>query len=752
MPTPREELMQLRALAAQQAPPQMAPPVAPQQAVSPRQELEQLRVQQAEPPPVLAPFPVEAPPAPTEERRRQAAQFVARQGAPGTRAPVMAQLAGLPTTETMTQAGTTPAEVGATIATGAVAEPVAGLIGLGTLPFADAEKATENIEAVRNALTFIPQTPEGMAKLQRIAEVIEPAAAPIQAAEKGLGEAGFEEFGPIGGAIGETLPTAALEAIPGVAAIRRAGKRTADIQREIPETSKGAAEAIADSKPKTDIGAEVGDIKAGVEPEAKTYEQIASDLKRKNTKRLAEQVMPDEDIIAAAEDLNVDLNPGHYSTNRAFIDVEQSLKSRPGSKLAAIEEKAIRDLGDRADDLIRDIGGETDKSLLDANVRQDITGTIDNLEAKADVAYKAVDDAIPKATIVRPVASRSYLNKVIEELGGDKASLSTAEKKLLSLAEEGKTPTYALLDRVRKDVGNGFRKNKGPFKDDDSGTLKQVYRALSEDQQGVADAFGVGADYAAARKLVQTRKELEDGAKALLGRDLQGSIIQKLQVAGTALTKGDVTKFNKLMASLPETRRAEAAATMLNDLFTAGARRKGAIGQGFMGAVESLNRNKGAKDVLFKQLPKGAAERFDRIGKVATGIFKSKALENTSRTARDVVAAMDDAGMFGRIYGAGRRAARVLPGVRAADIAESMVVGRTPVTTAADEFITSRAFRQAVEKAARTGKAKAADQILRNNKSYNKWLGRIDSTDAALISSIGFIPWVTGQTQPPEEQ
>jgi hypothetical protein len=744
MPTPREELEQLRALAEQQATPQAAQ----QPAATPRQELEQLRAQQAEQPQV----PVAPPPISPEELRQQATQFVIEEGEPGTRAPVLAQLSGLPTTETMQAAGTGPAEAALTIGTGAIAEPVAGVAGLATLPFADTEKATENIEAVREALTFIPRTPEGMQSLQRVAEVIQPIAEPIQTLEKGLGEAGFETAGPVGGAAGETLPTLALEAVPGVAAVRRGVKRAVDIQKEIPETAQSTAEAIADSKPSTDVGAEIGDIKSGVEPEAKNYEQIASDLKRKKTKRLAEQVMPDEDVIAAAKDLNVDLNPSHYSTNRSFIEVEQSLKSRPGSKLAAIEEKAIRDLGDRADELIQDIGGETDKSLLDANVRQDITGTIDNLEAKADVAYKAVDEAIPKDTIVTPIATRSYLNKVINELGGDKTSLTTAEKKLLSLADEGKTPTYALLDRIRKDVGNGFRKNKGPFKDDDSGTLKQVYRALSEDQQGVADAFGVGADYAAARKLVQTRKELEDAAKTLLGRDLQGSIVQKLQVAGTALTKGDISKFSKLMKSLPEARRAEAAATMLNDIFTLGARRKGAIGQGFMGAVESLNRNVAAKNILFNQLPPGSKARFDKIGKVATGIFKSKALENTSRTARDVVAAMNDAGMFGRIYGVGRRAAGILPGVRAANIAESMLVGKTPITDAADEFITSRAFSQAIEKAAKTGNAKAADQILKGNKSYNKWLGHLDSTDAALITSIGFIPWVTGQTQSPAEE
>ena len=116
-------------------------------------------------------------------------------------------------------------------------------------------------------------------------------------------------------------------------------------------------------------------------PERKAYQQILDDLK-KGKEKAAEQVLPDEAILKAADDLGVDLNPSHYSTNQVFIEVEQALKSRPGSKLGAVETKAIEKLGQRADELIADLGGQTDKALLDFRVRTQAETTIHALHSR----------------------------------------------------------------------------------------------------------------------------------------------------------------------------------------------------------------------------------------------------------------------------------------------------------------------------------------------------------------------------------
>lgn len=662
------------------------------------------------------------------------------------------------------------AEALGTIASAIPAEIAAGLSGIvqSVNPFAEPGAGAQAVETVRDALTFIPRSAEGQKQLQQIAEILQPVGEAFETAEEFTGDIGFEAGGPVGGAAGAAVPTAIAELL-GVGSVGRAARAikstdkaadaarqarraqdSAEIERVKEVLGKETVDAVESAKPSTSVGADIGDIKNGEAPELQDYESILSNLKKKKIKESTIDAMPDSEILKAADDLGVDLNPDHYSNNRVFRELTQRLKDRPGSKLGAVEEKAIIDLGRRADELISDIGGDVDKSILDLKLKTGFDKTIAELEKQSDLAYKAVDDAIPRITKVKPLASRQYLNSILNDLGGDKSQLALSERRLLQIMD--RNPTYAALDRIRKDVGSGFRKGMGPFKDDNSGTLKQVYRVLSEDQQGVSDVFGVGADYAAARKLVATRKGIEDQAIKLFGREVQGSILPKLTLSSRALTKGDLTKFKQLIDAVPPARRTEVVATMLNDLFTQGARSGQPLGQGFIKAFDGLNRNTGAKNLMFSHLPKDARIRFDKIGRVAKGIFRSKALENTSKTAGSLIAAMDDGGMFAKVYDVGRKAVIAegvsttvgLPGAgTGAVLGAALVKGRTPATQAADTFLTSKRFKNAVEEAARTGDATKADAILKKSPAFNRWKKFLSKEDAAKLATIGFIPYVT---------
>lgn len=650
-------------------------------------------------------------------------------------------------------------EPAAAIGSAIVAEPVAGLAGIGAAIAGGPEAGAEAVQRTQEALTFQPKTATGQSAIQAIGETLQPLADVFEEAQTTAGDIGFQIAGPLGGAIGATLPTAALEAL-GLIGVKKAAtvapinkRATATAAVNSVEDVEGIEKNIFENRPKTEAGAQVGEIKVGTVPEAQDYEQILNNLAKRREKAAAEQVLPDEVILEAAADLNVDLNPSHYSTNRAFIDVEQSLKSRPGSKLGAIEEKAIRDLGERADSLIEDLGGSTDKSLLDANIKNDINTATGDLQNQSNKLYETVENAIPKSTIVDPTSSRSYVEETLNDLGGNEKLLSLAEKKLLDIKDDN--PTYFALDRIRKDVGEALRKKSGPYATDESGTLKRVYRVLSEDQQGVAEAFNVGSEYAAARKFVQSRKDLEKQSVELFGREINGSIIPKLKTAATSLTSGDISRFRRLMNALPKERRQEAAATMLNNLFTLGARRQDAIGQGFVNAFKGLNRNKEAKDLLFKNLPPGARARFDKIGSVATGIFRSKELENTSKTARDIISAMEEGGMFKKMFTTGSKIATAegisttlgFPGAGTAGVVGTTLAKRkSKATDAAEEFLTSKKFSDAVKTAA-DGNPVGAQNILNKSPSYRKWLRSMNKEDAAKIATVGFIPWVTGQTE-----
>jgi len=361
---------------------------------------------------------------------------------------------------------------------------------------------------------------------------------------------------------------------------------------------------------------------------------------------------------------------------------------------------------------------------------------------------------IPKATKVNTRASRAYIDARLEELGGDASGLSKAEKMLHSVMNQKKAPTYARLDQLRRDVGAGF-KQKGKFKDDLSGNLDQVYRALITDQQGIAESMGVGAEFAAARKLVETRKQLEKQAMGLFGKDINKSFLPKLTQAASGLTKGDIAQFKNLMEALPDNLRTPAAATLLNDLFTHGTRTGGSLGQGFARAYDALNRHAGAKAEIFKHLPPAARKRFDAIGKVSSGIFRAKALENTSRTARDILQALESGGMISQITDKasdtvlGRMT--FVPGptrwiASAAKASKSVAKKAFDRVTAADTLMSSNAFNDAIQMAAQ-GQVKQAETMLNRSQAWQRWRGFLGEGAARQLAAMGPIAFLTQQDE-----
>jgi hypothetical protein len=101
-----------------------------------------------------------------------------------------------------------------TLATGAIAEPVAGLVGLGAAALGGAEAGARAVEETRQALTFQPPSARGQAGLQAVGEALQPVTEAIEAVETGLGDLAFEATGsPLVASLATTVPTAILSAL-----------------------------------------------------------------------------------------------------------------------------------------------------------------------------------------------------------------------------------------------------------------------------------------------------------------------------------------------------------------------------------------------------------------------------------------------------------------------------------------------------------------------------------------------------------
>lgn len=131
-------------------------------------------------------------------------------------------------------------EAAAALGSSIVAEPLAGLAGIGAAlnPFAEKGAGARAVESTREALTFEPTLPGAKAALSRVGETIQPVAEFLQQREKNLGEFTLEATGsPALAAAATTLPTALGELL-GVASLRggvSAADKVKSISNSIPD-------------------------------------------------------------------------------------------------------------------------------------------------------------------------------------------------------------------------------------------------------------------------------------------------------------------------------------------------------------------------------------------------------------------------------------------------------------------------------------------------------------------------------------
>lgn len=521
-------------------------------------------------------------------------------------------------------------------------------------------------------------------------------------------------------------------------------------------TITGTARTVSGALEKRAADKAIEAAKPKIEPPTeKTYQQLVNGLRAGSTKKVLPKIQPNLELKQLAEAEGIDLNPSHYSTNQAYIEVEQALKSRPGSLLNTREQAAILRLGEVADDIKTNLGSMGDKSQLNSDYTAKVFGTIDAIKAQEAPLYKKVADAIPAQTKVNPKNTLAFLQQRVDELGGSQF-LTPEERRVLSRFESGKI-NHALLDETRRQIGEGYNK-QGPFKDASDRLLDGLYVAMTKDQEGVAKVFGLDAEYEIAKKMTQQRKFIEQTVEGLYGaRAVEGAksgfdlqLAARLDGAVSKLTKGNMADFRKTIQLVPNDMRQEAVGSSLDALFTSGSRNKNnSLGQGFIAAYEGLNKNAAAKAELFQYIPKAEQQRIDTLYQVAKGIYGAKRWENTSGTARAMLVAMDkDPGLLAKLYDLGKTAGLTeaasssvgAPGVgTAVTIASAaMSAKKSAATKAADELLASPQFLAAVNRYAR---GENTEKFL-NSPSYKKWLNSQSEPIAARVASMGFFSWL----------
>lgn len=496
---------------------------------------------------------------------------------------------------------------------------------------------------------------------------------------------------------------------------------------------------------------------------------VGSSAQKQDYEALAGEIKPQESILKAAKALDMEdaLLPSHYSGSQTYRAVEQGLKSVPASQLRAKEYETINQLAQKADDMIGIAGGTQNKVALSEKFKSESQAAIDELAKKSDSIYDQIGSAIPKSTPTRGDSTIAMLRAKAKELGGEQ-HLSGPEKMVLNKFDQGKgvgksLPTYGLVDNTRKQIGAAINKNEGPFKDQTTAELKRLYASITDDQEKVAQQFGMGEKWGVAKNLVSQRKSLEDHMVNALGKDLSGTFTNKMTPAIQNLRKGNVQAFDKLMASTPPHMRQEVVASALNDVFTLGSRKEKQLSiPGFVDWYEGAKRS-GALNRVMKYLPTESRRNISNLYKVSSGIRRANEEAINNGRLGTLIDSLDSKnGVLEHLHGITSKAGTVVGGAIGTAAAGPMggVVGagiggalshaankaasRPARSVAADALLADPRFQNALIKATEKNKA-TVSQVIQGLPSWKRFAGHLSGEEAKQAARVGSIAWLNGE-------
>lgn len=497
---------------------------------------------------------------------------------------------------------------------------------------------------------------------------------------------------------------------------------------------------------------------------------------------LANMADVDKKVLKTARDLGLEdqLTPAAYARDTNFRSTIQQLVSRKGSALETQQLNGISRLGEKADELINSMSSMNAQTIDQAFTAR-TRAVIDGLGDEAEKAYNAIAAKIPRNAQVKPDSTVDYLTAKADELGGE-AYLSSAERKALDwmAPKPGKVdpvtglpdqdvatiPTYSRIDTLRKQVGQALNKKSGPFKDEETGALKQLYARLTDDQEKVAAQYGAADDWNVAKQLVKRRKDLETIAQDALGKNLTDSITGKVQNAILNLGKkgGSAKDWDRLMAATPESLKGDVVANALERTLGARSARDTFAIPGFVDWYKTAQAN-GTLGNVMKHLPRDQRVRLMQVYRVANAIDRAKRFTTTTGSISDFVKRFDDpnaGGVLSKLYGAGgwlaKHTAAYLAagpaGNAALSAAQAARGARVPRSVLADNLLSSPDFSKLMQAAAAQSSGKLtpagrtfvreAENAAANSPEWKALYEAFSPEEKAAVNRAGIVGFFSG--------
>jgi len=192
----------------------------------------------------------------------------------------------------------TALEVGGTLLSGAIAEPIAGLAGIGSALFnGSADAGADTVRSVQDALTFEPRTQQAVDFLDEAGEFLSPVADAAEFAGEKLGQGGAAVGGLFGDEEAEAAGYAAAKAAPAAVGallgVRRlpTNVKNNELQESVPReghTTESTGKRLDDSGKLVKDKAELKAIRQGFEPSVTAVVKGSSSADKSQMLRMLE--------------------------------------------------------------------------------------------------------------------------------------------------------------------------------------------------------------------------------------------------------------------------------------------------------------------------------------------------------------------------------------------------------------------------------------------------------------------------------
>ena len=482
--------------------------------------------------------------------------------------------------------------------------------------------------------------------------------------------------------------------------------------------------------------------------------EMVVDLARKATGRgpgrsaarreLAKMAKVNPAAQEAADRLGITLPPDVLSDDAQLLSLTGLARSQVGSEAEAAWQRTARDAIQRSDTVMDELGATTDLAQLSSDVSTRLSASMDDLQKQASALRDEVSASFKPSDMMDATNTKAALANIVEELGGPekaKAAMSAQEKKLLGMlmGKDG-MQSYALIDRVRRDMGKALYEKAGPFVDADSRTLMQLERALAEDQLAFIEQVG-GKELAdkqrAANSLFGEMYAKRDELQNLFGKDLSASVVPLIRRAITSGAKGDIQALNKVVSNVPEDMRGK----VLMSGLLAESTGRGAYGGFSFANFAKTYRGLRANGPVYKEFVKYIGQQGDQTLIDLYAISRrmveaeNKVLK-TGKANQAMIGQMNAESLLGKVAASagGRAVANVGTGAVAGPVmAGGMALagelasraGGATRTDKLHKLLVSDEFRSTMEKLAAGGSTESAANRLAGSRAFVDFAKRL---------------------------